>query len=302
MAGMRIGQQVSSFSWPGSPASLGPTFASIARWSEAAGAESLWVMDHFWQIDAIGPPEQEMLEAYTTLGFAAGVTSRIELGAMVTAATVRNPAVLVKTVTTLDVLSQGRAWLGIGAAWFEAENRGYGLDFPSSAQRFVRLEDTLRLARQMWSGDDAPFVGRGFSAPRPLNMPQPVRTPPILVGGVGERKTLRLVAQYADATNIFDGGPEFVAGKLAVLRRHCDEVGRDFAEIRKTVLTRITLSRAGGDVGPSGERTVTVDEAVEALGRLADVGVDTAVVGLGNDAEQSTYELFAALVEQAARL
>lgn len=299
---MRLGQQVSSFTWPGAPGSIGPTFASIARWSEEAGVETLWVMDHFWQIGQIGPPEQEMLEAYTTLGFAAGVTSRIELGAMVTAVTVRNPALLLKTVTTLDVLSGGRAWLGIGAAWFEEENRGYGIDFPPLAQRFVRLEDTLRLARQMFAGDDSPFEGEGFTAPRPLNVPRPVRTPPVLVGGVGERKTLRLVAQYADATNIFDAGPEYVAGKLEVLRRHCDDVGRDYDEIRKTVLTRISLSPSGGTRAPSGEETMSIAQAVDKLGALAEVGVDTAVIGMGNDTDEVAYGLLAELVEAASRL
>ncbi|QCX27291.1 LLM class F420-dependent oxidoreductase [Nocardioides jishulii] len=299
---MRIGQQVARFTWPGSPGSIGPTFASMARWSEAAGVESLWVMDHFWQIAQIGPPEEEMLEAYTTLGFAAGVTSRIELGAMVTAATVRNPALLVKTVTTLDVLSGGRAWLGIGAAWFEEENRGYGLDFPPTAERFVRLEDTLRLSRQMWSGDDSPFVGEGFTAPRPLNVPQPVRTPPILIGGVGERKTLRYVAKYADATNIFDGGPDFVAQKLGVLRQHCEAEGRDYDEIRKTVLTRISLSERSGEKVASGEETMSLEQAVDKLGSLAEVGVDTAIIGMGNDTDQGTYDLLAQLVEHVASL
>ncbi|GGD19830.1 LLM class F420-dependent oxidoreductase [Nocardioides daphniae] len=299
---MRIGQQVSRFTWPGSPASIGPTFASIARWSEAAGSESLWVMDHFWQIAQIGPPEEEMLEAYTTLGFAAGVTSRLELGAMVTAATVRNPALLVKTVTTLDVLSGGRAWLGIGAAWFEEENRGYGLDFPTTAERFVRLEDTLRLAKQMWAGDDSPFEGEGFTAPRPLNVPQPVRTPPILIGGVGERKTLRFVAKYADATNIFDGGPEFVAQKLGVLREHCDAEGRDYDSIRKTVLTRISLSERSGEKVPSGEEAMSVDQALDKVGALAAVGVDTAIIGMGNDTDEAAYELLGQLVEHAASI
>ncbi|MFC6697687.1 LLM class F420-dependent oxidoreductase [Nocardioides daphniae] len=299
---MRIGQQVSRFTWPGSPASIGPTFASIARWSEAAGSESLWVMDHFWQIAQIGPPEEEMLEAYTTLGFAAGVTSRLELGAMVTAATVRNPALLVKTVTTLDVLSGGRAWLGIGAAWFEEENRGYGLDFPTTAERFVRLEDTLRLAKQMWAGDDSPFEGKGFTAPRPLNVPQPVRTPPILIGGVGERKTLRFVAKYADATNIFDGGPEFVAQKLGVLREHCDAEGRDYDSIRKTVLTRISLSERSGEKVPSGEEAMSVDQALDKVGALAAVGVDTAIIGMGNDTDEAAYELLGQLVEHAASI
>ena len=243
-----------------------------------------------------------MLEAYTALGFAAGVTSRIGLGAMVTAATVRNPALLVKTVTTLDVLSGGRAWLGIGAAWFEEENRGYGIPFPPVAERFVRLEDTLRLARQMWSGDDSPFEGTGFTAPRPLNVPQPVRTPPVLVGGVGERKTLRLVAEYADATNIFDNGPDFVAGKLAVLREHCEAVGRDYDSIRRTVLTRVSLSAKGGERAPSGETTTSVAEAVDKLGRLAEVGVDTAVLGMGNATDEDAYGLLADLVRQVADL
>ncbi len=299
---MRIGQQVSYFSWPCAPASIGPQFASIARWAETAGAETLWVMDHLWQIESIGPPEAEMLEAYTTLGFAAGVTSRIELGAMVGAVTMRNPALLVKTITTLDVLSGGRAWMGIGAAWFEAENVGYGLDFPPVAERFVRLEDTLRLARQMWSGDDSPFDGEGFTAPRPLTSPLPVRTPPVLIGGVGERKTLRMVAQYADATNIFDGGPEFVGGKLAVLRRHCEELGRDYDEIRKTVLTRISLSARGGVAAPSGETTMSVAEALDKLGRLAEVGVDTAILGMGNDTDEGSYEFLAELIRQAEAL
>ena len=299
---MRIGQQVSNFSWPGAPASIGPTFAGIARRAEQAGVESLWVMDHFWQIQPIGPPELDMLEAYTTLGFAAGVTERIQLGALVTAATVRNPALLVKTVTTLDVLSGGRAWLGIGAAWNEEENRGYGLEFPPVAQRFEWLEDTLRLARQMWSADDSSFEGKRFAAPRPLNVPKPVRTPPILVGGVGERKTLRLVAQYADATNIFDAGPEFVAQKLGVLRDHCEAVGRDYDDIRKTVLSRITLSRTGGEAARSGETMMSVSEALDKLGGLAEVGVDTTILGMANDAEEEPYDLLAELVELAAAL
>ncbi len=299
---MRIGQQVSYFSWPGAPGSIGPTFAGIARRAEQAGVESLWVMDHLWQIDPIGPPELDMLEAYTTLGFAAGVTERIELGAMVTAVTVRNPALLVKTVTTLDVLSGGRAWLGVGAAWFEAENDGYGIAFPPVAERFEWLEDTLLLARQMWSGDDSPFEGKRYAAPRPLSVPRPVRTPPILIGGVGEKKTLRLVAEHADATNIYDGGPDFVAGKLAVLRRHCDAAGRDYDSIRKTVLSRITLSRAGGEEMASGERAMTVGAALDKLGALAAVGVDTTILGMANDTEEEPYELLAELVERADTL
>ncbi len=299
---MRIGQQVSSFTWPGAPASIGPTLGNIARWSEYAGATSFWVMDHFWQIPAIGPSEQEMLEAYTTLGYVAGQTSRIELGAMVTGAHVRNPALLLKTVTTLDVLSGGRAWLGIGAGWYEDEAVGYGIDFPSTRDRFVRLEDTLRLALQMWDADDAPFRGIGYRAPRPLNSPRPLRRPPILVGGVGEQKTLRMVAQYADGTNLFDAGPEYVAGKLAVLREHCENLGRDFGAIRKTVLTRVSLSQQGGGRAPSGEQTMSVAQAVDKFGALAMVGIDTAVVGMGNDVEESAYALLAEVVKQVSEL
>jgi F420-dependent oxidoreductase-like protein len=298
---MRLGLQVSYFSWPDAPASIGPTFGRIARDAEAAGVTSLWVMDHFFQIGGIGPPELEMLEAYTALGFAAGQTSRIELGTLVTGVTYRHPGVLLKTVTTLDVLSGGRAWLGIGAAWNEEEHLGLGVPYPPLRERFERLEETLQIAQRMWGGDEAPYVGKHFTLERPLNSPPAVRQPrpPILIGGMGEQKTLRLVAAYADACNFFDVGAERLAAKCDVLRGHCESLGRDYAEIQKTVLKRVNLSRNGTDRAPSGESTVTVAEAVDQLGSLAEVGIDQVIMSMGNDTDPATYELVADLVGQA---
>jgi F420-dependent oxidoreductase-like protein len=243
-----------------------------------------------------------MLEAYTTLGFAAGQTSRIELGTLVTGVTYRHPGVLVKTVTTLDVLSEGRAWLGIGAAWNEEEHRGLGVPYPPLRERFERLEETLEVAHHMWRGDESPYAGRHFTLERPLNVPPPVRRPhpPILVGGMGEEKTLRLVARHADACNFFDVGPERLRAKCDVLRARCEEVGRDFVDIEKTVLTRVTLSRSGSGNAPSGEPTMSVGRAIDHLGRLAEAGIDTAILGMANDTDPAAYELVADLVRQAA--
>lgn len=231
-------------------------------------------MDHFFQIRSIGPSEHEMLEGYSALAYAAGVTERISLGTLVTGVTYRHPGLLVKTVTTLDVLSSGRAWLGIGAAWNEEEHRGLGVPFPSTKERFQRLEETLQLAHQMWSGDDSPFEGQHHQLERPLNSPPAVSTPHprILVGGGGEKKTLRLVAQYADACNIFDMGPDAVRAKFDVIRRHCEDVGRDYDDIEKTVLYNFA-------VGENGER---VDETIEDLHRLAGLGFTVAHGGIRN--------------------
>lgn len=301
---MRLGLQVSYFSWPGAPQSIGRTFGRIARDAEQAGLTSLWVMDHFFQIRGIGPPELEMLEGYTTLAFAAGQTSRIELGTLVTGVSYRHPGILAKIVTTLDVLSGGRAWLGIGASWNEDEARGLGVPFPTVAERFERLEETLRICLQMWSEDDGAFRGRHYSLDRTLNSPQSIRRPhpPILVGGMGEQKTLRLVAQYADACNLFDVGPDGIAAKLAVLRDHCQAVGRDYDRIDKTVLTRLTLARRSGGTAPSGEPTSSVAEAVDRLGALSEAGIDTVILGMGNDTDPAAYELVADLVDQVRDL
>ncbi|RFU37109.1 TIGR03560 family F420-dependent LLM class oxidoreductase [Actinomadura logoneensis] len=258
---MRIGLQVPSFTFPGGPERIAAEFGRIAREADRGGLASLWVMDHLFQIQSVGPAEEPMLEGYSALAYAAALTEDITLGTMVTGVSYRSPALLVKTVTTLDVLSGGRAWLGVGAAWNEEESRGLGLHFPPTAERFELLEDTLRLAHQMWKGDESAFEGRRISAERPLNSPPAVRRPhpPILVGGMGEKKTLRFVAKYADACNIFDG--EHLPHKLQVLREHCEREGRDYAEIEKTSLTVLPDTASAG-------------QAVDTAGRLADAGVD----------------------------
>jgi F420-dependent oxidoreductase-like protein len=300
---MHLGLQVSHFSWPGAPASIGPTFGRIARDAEAAGMSSLWVMDHFFQIRGIGPPELEMLEAYTSLAFAAGQTSTIELGTLVTGVTYRHPGILAKIVTTLDVLSGGRAWLGIGAAWNEQEHRGLGVPYPPVAERFERLEETLRIVLQMWSDEEGAFRGKHYSLDRTLNSPQAIRRPhpPILIGGMGQKKTLRLVAEYADASNFFDVGPEGLTAACEVLRGHCAEVGRNYDDITKTVLTRLSLSESGGPA-PSGEATVSVAEAVDKLGALGEAGMDDAILGMGNQTDPDAYPLVADVVRQVAGL
>ena len=289
---MKIGLAVSSFSWPGGPARIGLTFGQIARDAEQAGVASLWVMDHFFQVPVFGPPEAEMLEAYTTLAFAAGQTQRLELGALVTGVTPRHPGVLIKTMTTLDVLSGGRAWLGIGAAWNEQESRGLGIPFPPVAERFERLEETLRIARQMWAGDSRPFEGRHYRLEQPLNSPNALRRPrpPILIGGSGERKTLRLVARYGDACNLFEfDGLEALRHKLAVLREHCAAEGRPYGEIQKTTYGLI----AG---------TESDDQLLQRFGTLADEGVDLAIVELPDQGREGSLEHLAELIPQVEKL
>ena len=220
--------------------------AAVARTAEEAGFTKLSVMDHVWQIRGFGPPENDMLEAYTALGFLAAETSRIELLTWVTAVVYREPGLLAKCVTTLDVLSGGRAWLGIGAAWNEEESRGLGLPFPPTAERFERLEEALQICLQMWSGDDGPYDGKHYQLARTLNVPQSLQRPhpKILIGGSGERKTLRMVAQYADACNLF-ASPD-VGHKLDVLREHCDVIGRNYDDIEKTVMMSLDASDVDG--------------------------------------------------------
>lgn len=285
---MRVGLQVPSFTWPYGQSELGDTFAQIAREAERAGFYSLWVMDHFFQIRGQGPAEHEMLEGWTTLGFAAGVTNRIKLGTMVTGVTYRNPAILVKTATTLDVLSHGRAYFGIGAAWNDQEHAGYGVPFPPVKERFEWLEDTLRLALQMWSDNDEPFHGTRYHAERPLNHPQTVQKPhpPILIGGGGEQKTLRMVAQYADACNLFARmGDDVLQHKLDVLREHCQKVGRDYAEIEKTTLNTVHLSADGAN------GTMTPQAAIEYFAHQAAMGIDQAIVNMPNVSDPAVFDL-----------
>src|SRR6266540_3323029 len=235
---MKAGIHVTNFTWPGGAETIAPTLAKIARTADEAGFAHLSLMDHYFQLEGIGGPDAEMLEGYTTLGYLAAVTSRVPLSLLVTGVTYRRPGLLAKIVATVDVLSGGRAQLGIGAAWYEREHLGLGVPYPPVAERFERLEETLQICRQMWSDDDGPFAGRHYQlaeticSPRPIGQPRP----PILIGGSGERKTLRLVARYADACNLFASNVEEAAHKLDVLRRHCDSEGRDPATVERTIL------------------------------------------------------------------
>jgi F420-dependent oxidoreductase-like protein len=269
---MQIGLQIPDFTNPGGPQQLAADLARVARSADELGFHYLAVMDHFFQIGVIGPPEREMLEAYTTLGFLAAHTSRVELITVMTGVIYRYPGLLAKTVTTLDVLSGGRAWLGIGAAWNEEESRGLGVPFPPVATRFEQLEESLRIYQQMGRADQSPYHGRHFQLERPINSPAPLRRPypPIMVGGGGERKTLRLVAKYADACNLFDG-PD-LERKLDILREHCAREGRDYGEILKTAYYV-------PDVGAKGER---VDAVLADLRRLADLGFGATIGAVPN--------------------
>jgi alkanesulfonate monooxygenase len=258
---MKLGVHIADFTFPGGPPALRDDLTRIAEAAEANGFSRISVMDHVWQIGGLGPADHEMLEAYTTLGYLAARTERVELLAWVTAVVYREPGMLAKLVSTLDVLSGGRAMLGIGAAWNEAESRGLGLPFPPTAERFERLEEALQICLQMWSDDDGPYQGKHYTLGRTLNVPQPLRRPPILIGGGGERKKLRLVARYAQACNLF-GSPE-LPHKLEVLREHCEREGRDYDEIEKTVMI-------GLDPGVDGQH---VDELLRRLRELADLGV-----------------------------
>ncbi len=285
---MRVGVQVPNFTWPGGPENLGDTFALIAERAERAGLDSLWVMDHFFQIGGLGAPEDEMLEGWSALAFAAGRTNRLKLGTLVTGITYRQPGLLVKMATTLDVLSHGRAYFGIGAAWNEEEHRGLGVPFPPTAERFERLEEALQIAHQMWSGDDRPFDGRHYRLERPLNSPRSVQKPhpPILIGGSGERKTLRLVAQYGDACNLYvPMGRDQVRHKLEVLREHCREVGRPYEQIEKTTLDTLHLTRDGRN------GTLTSAAALEYFAGLAALGIDHAIFNMPNVTDPEPFEL-----------
>jgi alkanesulfonate monooxygenase len=260
---VKLGLHLPNLTYPNGPTALGSDLARIATTAEDVGFTKLSVMDHVWQIGVVGPPELDMLEAYTTLGFLAAHTKRVELVAWVTAVVYREPGLLTKCVSTLDVLSGGRAWLGIGAAWNEAEAVGLGLPFPPTAERFERLEEALQIFLQMCSDDEGPYEGKHYKLGRTLNAPQPLQRPhpPILIGGGGEKKTLRLVAKYAQACNLF-AVPE-LGHKLDVLRQHCADVGRDYDEIEKTVMMPL-------DAGRDGEK---VDELLGRLRELAALGI-----------------------------
>jgi F420-dependent oxidoreductase-like protein len=269
---MDLDLHVSRFDWAGGDDRIGSGVRNLAQRAEAIGVKTMSFMDHFFQMDWMAPAEHPMLEGYTALGYVAGLTERLRLRLLVTGVTYRHPGLLAKTVTTLDVLSGGRAELGIGAAWYEREHKGLGVPFPSTKERFERLEETLRICLQMWSDDNGPFHGTHYTLEETLCSPQPVSRPRprIMIGGSGERKTLRMVAQYADACNIF-GGPDEIAQKLAVLRQHCEDLGRDPNEIEVTAMYR--------DFAPD----ASTDDIVRGAEQLAQIGVSTLVTGAMTD-------------------
>ncbi len=263
---MHVDLHVPRFTWPGTPASTGETLAALARTAEELGVRTLSVMDHFFQMERAWPADEPMLEGYTTLAFAAAKTERLRFRTLVTGVTYRHPGLLAKTVTTLDVLSGGRAELGIGAAWYEREHLGLGVPFPPVAERFERLEEALQICLQMWSEDNGPYDGTHYRLAETLCSPPPVSSPRprILIGGGGERKTLRLVAKYADACNLFVG-PDGVPPKLEALRRHCDDLGRDPADIEVTVALNVpedadpdTILREADALAKVGAHTVVL--------------------------------------------
>jgi F420-dependent oxidoreductase-like protein len=290
---VKIGLQINRFNWTGGTPAIGPTLARIVRGADDAGFDSLWVMDHFFQIRGIGPAEDPMLEGWTTLGFIAAHTSHARLGLMVGGIHYRLPGLWVKAATTLDVLSGGRAWLGIGAAWNQEESDALGFPMPPLGTRFEMLEETLRIAHAMWQGErgsEEAFAGAQYTAGRLLNSPQSISRPrvPIMIGGGGEKKTLRLVAQYGDATNVF-GGPEVLARKYAILREHCEAVGRPYAEIERSTLQNTRLSASGGEGTESPEAAAARFEA------LAVAGAQHVIVGIGNIEEPGVDVLAARL-------
>jgi F420-dependent oxidoreductase-like protein len=261
---MKLGIHFANFTLPGGPEALGPTLAATAKAAEEGGCSTFTLMDHWFQMEQLATARDPMLEGYTSLGFLAGKTERITLGLLVTGVTYRHPGLLAKIVTTLDVVSGGRAQLGIGAAWYEREHRGLGVPFPPLAERFERLEETLQVCLQIWSDEEGPYEGRYYQLAETICSPPPIQKPrpKILVGGSGERKTLRLVAQYADACNLFAMGPEVVAHKLEVLTRHCDNAGRDPATIEKTMVT------------PGGDLLDDVDAFIASMEQYARLGIE----------------------------
>jgi F420-dependent oxidoreductase-like protein len=297
---MRLGIQVDRFTYPGGEATIAPVFGEVAKRAEDAGFTSLWVMDHLFQLPHIGATDEPLPEAYATLAWAAAKTERIKLGTLVSSITFREPAVLIKSVATLDVLSGGRAWFGVGAGWFEREHTGLDIRFPPVAERFEMLEENLQIAKQMWSGATGPFAGTHYQMAETICRPLPITRPhpPILVGGGGEKKTLRLVARYADACNLvaFRGHDE-LAHKLDVLRGHCQAEGRAYDDITKTALDLLHVTPDGR------EGTMSPAQAIDRLGPLAELGIEETMLKVPNLAELDVFDIFAAdIVPAAARL
>lgn len=282
---MKIGLQIPRFTWPGGDAVIASKLAEIARTADQVGFSSVWVMDHFFQLPGLGEADEPMLEGYSALTYLAAVTKTVKLGTLVTGVIYRQPAFLVKQVTNLDVLSGGRAYFGVGAAWYEREANGLGFPFPPVKTRFEQLEETLQIAHQMWKGDRAPYSGKHYQlgevicSPRPLSKPHP----PIMIGGMGETKTLRFVAKYADACNLFlRAGTDTLQHKFDVLKSHCDKLGRDYAEIEKTTLGTAYL--APGQMSPA--------DIIAQCRTLAGLGVTHAIFNMPNVHEITPLETF----------
>ncbi|MCC7451646.1 MAG: LLM class F420-dependent oxidoreductase [Anaerolineae bacterium] len=282
---MRIGLQIPSFTWPGGPPEIGKRLAEIARTADDNGFYSIWVMDHFFQIQFVGQPDEPMLEGYSALNYLAGITTRVKLGTLVTGVVYRHPGILVKTASTLDVLSGGRAYLGIGAAWNEQEAKGLGIPFPPIKERFERLEEALQIAHQMWADSTAPYNGQHYQLAEPINSPQALTKPhpPILIGGMGEKKTLRLVAQYADACNFFARmGADVLREKFNVLRQHCEAVRRPYDQIERTTLDTVILA--------PGQQSAS--DIISHCESLAALGVQHAIFNMPNVSEITPLETF----------
>lgn len=288
---MKIGLQIPNYTYPEGSKDLGNKLAEIARIAEDAGFSSIWVMDHFFQIGSrdrsmgLGPAEEDMLEGYSTLSYLAAITKKVKLGTMVTGAVYRHPGILIKTVTTLDVLSGGRAYFGIGAGWFEREARGLGVPYPSTKDRLEQVEEVLQIAEQMWSDNNGEYRGKHFQLAETLCTPQPLSKPhpPILIGGGGEKKTLKLVAKYADACNLFAQiGNTALQGKLDILKKHCEDVGRDYSEIEKTTLGTVHLT----------SEKMKAKDVIDSCRSLAEMGIQQAIFNMPNVHEIKPLEIF----------
>ena len=291
---MKVGLQIIRFDWSNDMRDIRDRLTDTAKLADESGFYSLWVMDHFFQMgDEFGPADAPMLEGYSTINYLAAITARVRLGILVTGNSYRNPGLLIKMVSTLDVLSGGRAYLGIGAGWYGREARGLGLPLPDVKERFERLEETLQIAKHMWSGQRTSILGRYYQLQEPINCPQPLQQPhpPILIGGEGEKRTLRLVAQYGDACNLYAGGKaseysegvKSIRSKLAILQKHCDSIGRPYRDIELTAL-------AGVDLTPT---TTAVSNAMRLCESLAELGVQHVIFNIPNPHEFKQFESFA---------
>jgi F420-dependent oxidoreductase-like protein len=290
---LKIGLQIIRFDWPDAPLATGRRLAEIAKLADETNFASLWVMDHFFQMGGeFGPADDPMLESYSTIAYLAGVTQQIRLGVLVTGNPYRYPGLLIKTISTLDVLSAGRAYFGIGGGWYEREARGLGMPYPQVKERFERLEETLQIAKHMWAGHRAPYLGKYYQLHEPINYPAPLQRPhpPILIGGEGEKKTLRLAAAYGDACNLYAGGDahgyaegiQSIRHKLNVLQQHCDAIGRPYHEIERTALAGTDLTQG----------SKAVSEAIQLCQSLAEIGIQHVIFNMPHVYDPGLLEAF----------